>query len=220
MRKSLLAIIFSSFVILLLVGSVSALSLRGILSGVTGRAAVSSVECRAGQIIGDLDGDGEITYQDTRLINEILKGRIPVPEDICCADLNKDGNLNLKDRTMISRIARGYEKSPGICGYEEKPECEDSDGGKDYYVKGTLRMSSWVEGKKGVDMCINVSGSAAVWELYCDSSLRKGYIRESFICPSGICKDGACVNETIIVDNNITTCPLFPSPNPDWCRLV
>jgi len=79
------------------------------------------------------------------------------------------------------------------------PTCTDSDGGKNYYVKGTVE-GSW-EGyeniEKETDACcidcenrISVEKAENLIEVFCND---KGYIDlEIYECPNG-CEDGACI---------------------------
>jgi len=76
------------------------------------------------------------------------------------------------------------------CGVVPSPPptfCTDTDGGKNYYVKGTVtnRWGSFT------DSCDNSFPEYNLREYYCDSN--NGKIRSTlYYCPNG-CKDGACV---------------------------
>ena len=85
--------------------------------------------------------------------------------------------------------------------------CTDSDGGKDYYVKGTA--SGYYNGvyTNNSDTCLTgpsvgsstTSQSQYIGELYCSSN---NLMAEVYTCPGGyICNDGACVPT-----NQTTTC--------------
>ncbi|HUW71723.1 MAG TPA: peptidoglycan-binding protein [Candidatus Humimicrobiaceae bacterium] len=63
--------------------------------------------------------------------------------------------------------------------------CTDSDGGKDYYVKGTVTYGSTVN----TDTC---SASGYLFEQYC---LNGNPVQGTYWCPND-CKDGACVSAT------------------------
>lgn len=77
--------------------------------------ACVSTECKLGQKIGDVDGDGYITNIDADLVAKIAAGLMPSLTNICCADINKDGIVNIVDSLKIARIAGGLESSPGSC---------------------------------------------------------------------------------------------------------
>ena len=65
--------------------------------------------------------------------------------------------------------------------------CTDSDGGKNYYVKGSLYQSE--EAYQYKDYCVN---GKVLREFWCMDSGQAG--SEYYTCPYG-CKDGACIKE-------------------------
>ncbi|MFH0862488.1 MAG: hypothetical protein V1875_05590 [Candidatus Altiarchaeota archaeon] len=65
---------------------------------------------------------------------------------------------------------------------ENTTNCTDSDGGKNYYVKGTVK---W-----GVSSYDDVCQEANLVEFFCQNNQPQ---KESYSCPLG-CQDGACVN--------------------------
>jgi hypothetical protein len=77
--------------------------------------------------------------------------------------------------------------------------CTDTDGGKDYYVKGTLTFSTTAAGTGGIgtqdDVCIDGSVMAeygsVLAEYYCDCD-RESVELVNYTCPNG-CADGACI---------------------------
>lgn len=83
-------------------------------------------------------------------------------------------------------------------GKLDKPsvECKDSDGGKDYYVKGTTTFY----GKSYEDFCKNgTEGMDNTIQLYEGKYLNEGFCVDentfssiNYECPNG-CKDGACI---------------------------
>jgi len=95
----------------------------------------------------------------------------------------------------------------GICGLNENicncpqdctspaPTCTDSDGGKNYYVKGTVTYN----GQTYIDGCTcncpwpgecRPEDCKAVVEYYCENGVMK---QETQVCPTGYsCQDGAC----------------------------
>jgi len=87
----------------------------------------------------------------------------------------------------------------GTCLKEPEIKCTDSDGGKNYYVKGTTTYGS----VNKTDSC--VSGACEVGK----PCYPKGYLQEyfcseigikseSFECPNDCSNDGACVKEKVL----------------------
>lgn len=75
---------------------------------------------------------------------------------------------------------------PGTC-VKETSKCTDSDGGVDYYVKGTATDKN---GKSYTDLC----GQGGVYEYHCDPS-NLGYVTTKWLKCSQGCEDGACIKE-------------------------
>lgn len=83
---------------------------------------------------------------------------------------------------------------------KETKNCEDSDGGKDYYTQGKILTSGLIgsgEGSDGEDYCLDDDSKLSnqgtyLVEWYCC----EGYCadNENYKCPNG-CKDGACIDE-------------------------
>jgi hypothetical protein len=65
------------------------------------------------------------------------------------------------------------------------PFCNDSDGGKDYFTKGTMRSKY----SSDVDFCIN---SIRLSEYFCNGDFGSGV---GYNCPAG-CSNGACIATT------------------------
>ena len=81
-----------------------------------------------------------------------------------------------------------------VVGKPTSPTCIDSDTGKDYFVKGTIK--SWNGTVESYDCCATsptdsncVVSSNYLAERYCTPS---GFMTEIYTCPSG-CTDGACI---------------------------
>jgi len=87
------------------------------------------------------------------------------------------------DVTFLEEVLRE------IAEEEFEVECiEDSDGGKDYFVKGTVSYTSNLVPHTIVDLCVDDSRLA---EAFCgDNNLL--YI-EIYSCPNG-CEDGVCIS--------------------------
>ena len=77
-------------------------------------------------------------------------------------------------------------------------ECTDSDGGQDYYVKGTTTDAATTK----MDSCWN-DGSNKLSERYCSG---EAFSVITYECPNG-CVDGACVQETKDDRKAFESCP-------------
>jgi hypothetical protein len=76
----------------------------------------------------------------------------------------------------------------GVCIKGPPPTCIDTDGGRDYYNKGTLTAGDYTAD----DFC---SLTTQVWELFCtDDGYKAG---EKYTCPDG-CLNGACLKPSEI----------------------
>jgi len=80
-------------------------------------------------------------------------------------------------------------------GNETNVSCSDSDGGKDYYLRGTASgMSVWDGEVNITDYCgwsSNDSSNKYVVEFYCNTE--EMVASEQYFCPGGNCQNGACV---------------------------
>lgn len=83
-----------------------------------------------------------------------------------------------------------------------KPECNDSDGGDNYFVKGVVSLKQDGANQSGNDYCVD---NKTLVERKCqkDSSNRYLISMINFVCPNG-CVDGACVK--VGGDTNVSTC--------------
>ncbi|MDP1695291.1 MAG: hypothetical protein Q8L29_00055 [archaeon] len=82
------------------------------------------------------------------------------------------------------------------------PSCTDSDGGKDYYIKGTTAGLLWATSSTVTkeDYCITEGEKAGrLAEYYCQDNL---VVSDSYACPFGsLCEDGACTGYEILGEN-------------------
>ena len=166
-----------------------------------------TITCSSESIIGDANGDGDITLADASLVNDVYFGRKPKPSNICCLDANGDGDITPRD---VQYIKSYYMKDGGETGNVGKKcvevgTCTDSDGGKNYYDKGTVSRCNSADAaykcETATDECAYCTGvcleppcevtCGAVKEYYCEGSEIKS---ETYVCPTGYtCKDGACI---------------------------
>ncbi len=245
----------------------------------------SGVKCSAKSIIGDPNGDGEITAGDSLLIANIVLGIEPKPSNICCVDVDNDKDIDNTDSLKAFKYGLGFTEVESVgnagkkCseiatvkqgklkvtsspskadiyvggnntglktpatnwkadagtyeltvkkeGYQDftkkikisankttsvhaklkkaAVKCTDSDGGKDYYVKGYATIDGG--NTKYEDSCAwEASGGDALVETYtlsetyCDS--KGSIITESYKCPDG-CENGACIKEPTVCGNGI-----------------
>ncbi len=144
--------------------------------------AVSGYNCNPGQVIGDINGDGAVTKEDADITADVALGKVPLPSDLCCIDVNSDSIINVQDVVIISNIAAGTAESPGTCG---GTTCTDSDGGKNYEVKGAVTDQYGTY----TDTCLD---PIKLVEYYCSSTGTAA--KEVYECPGG-CQNGGCIKE-------------------------
>src|SRR3989344_5367187 len=148
--------------------------------------------------------------------------RAPCPQPPCtkgtcqqdcgqkCATYIRDGLKKEVCATCGNSVCESYETCTSSscngdvctadCGFLfcskdcEKQGCTDSDGGKDYFVKGFMKSGANDAGQW--DACYN---DRQIVEYYCDVN---GGAKSIYDCPSG-CKDGACIKETSITKQDV-----------------
>jgi len=163
------------------------------------------IECPADRLVGDIGGDDLITTDDSTLGSLILVGYLNPPSDLCCIDTSNDTRFALSDVQRIEQyiagnidcFPRGYTCSApencndtidNNCNGEvnegcASTACTDTDGGKNYYVKGEVYYS--VQDFSATDWC----REDYILEYYCEGDRYKEFV---YKCPNG-CKDGACI---------------------------
>ncbi|MBW2996229.1 hypothetical protein KY332_02905 [Candidatus Woesearchaeota archaeon] len=92
-----------------------------------------------------------------------------------------------------------------------KPECTDTDGGMDYYTKGTC-VDSNAYPTGATDHCQVDEGVMHLYEMYCHSEY-ECHSAEGYECPNG-CADGACIPTNV---EDCTTVP-FQDADRDGCH--
>lgn len=110
----------------------------------------------------------------------------------------------ISPQRSIANCPTGYSCSDGACVQSTSTTCADTDGGKNYYVKGTLTgKANWQGGPDAVtvsDCCVTdgttggvcLSSSNTLNEAYCSN----GFLAwDTYKCTNG-CKDGACIATT------------------------
>jgi len=70
--------------------------------------------CSSMSIIGDVNGDGNITSADASLINDVYFGRKSKPSNICCLDANSDNDITPRDVQYITNYYLGKEPSGNV----------------------------------------------------------------------------------------------------------
>lgn len=64
-----------------------------------------------GRMLGDVDGDGQITAEDAKLINKAAVGSVELtPIQIQCADIDGDSSITTSDSYYINKVLNGSSK--------------------------------------------------------------------------------------------------------------
>src|SRR4030042_3558703 len=151
---------------------------------------------------------------------------VPSNSNVCCAGLTEVSAMSsvgekwepmLGNRGYCTNCGNGVCKGPeNACNCPKDcggvVECTDSDGGKNYYLKGTVKTGS----QAGTESCTYCTGACpvtttareaepcvvtcgAVVEYYCNNN---GVIaEETFNCPNG-CNEGACIGVEKVCTSN------------------
>jgi len=145
--------------------------------------------------------DEEVIYEDVCLEDNADGDNLQ--ESFCVIDEDKKEKVSFEFYNCLKGC------KDGVCRESEKVSCSDSDGGKDYSIKGN--MVDDIHGNYPSDYCIDsasvedaemyggseVSESQILFEHYCDEINQdpngpSNFKWEYYECPNG-CKDGACV---------------------------
>jgi len=108
--------------------------------------------------------------------------------------MNKNYDIDIKCTDSNGQEAYDSTSFEIKLGPIEEPTCTDSDGGRDYYMKGIVSYGNWTR----TDRCGLYDNNPSndpndLNEFYCRSD-GEG-VEEVYKCPNG-CKDGACLNQT------------------------
>ncbi len=82
--------------------------------------------------------------------------------------------------------------------YSSQKTCTDSDGGLDYFTKGTVTICTFTDTSGGCGAIVDRCDGNVLTENYCDGTDGKSV---KYTCPYG-CEDGACVKESKCTDSD------------------
>ena len=109
----------------------------------------------------------------------------PLNINISNTNVNSNINANINRNINVPRNNLNIPTNAVPLG-----SCQDSDGGLDYYRKGTVNTKTINSTGNYFDSCINRETQVQEW--YCSGGIAQKAI---FTCP-GKCEDGACVEKT------------------------
>jgi len=153
----------------------------------------------------DVNKDSSVDVLDVMKITNIAMGKEQSPgvckeECVCFAVYDPVCGVDGKNysNSCYAKCENIQVACTGTCPCPSTT-CTDSDGGKNYYVKGTVKVCT--SGETGT--CTVASDSCDIYnknvkELYCDGN---AMVSVAYACPSG-CKDGACLYQ---LSNTTTT---------------
>ena len=150
---------------------------------------VSAIACSE----ADYDKDGDVDAMDILKFNQCNPSSEQYNPnatwDCSFFDFNNDGVVNDADGDLMSEWS-----------FQSCPTCTDSDGGKDYYERGYIDLTSGENKMSYIEICTWSSGDLtngeegdSVAESWCEDGEK---ITETYKCPNR-CKEGACVEEVI-----------------------
>ena len=125
------------------------------------------------------DSDGGVNYT----VKGIASTGITLGSDFC-VDPNTLKEAYCYNQTEIKGINYNCTCIDGACS-DQKPECTDSDGGKNYYVKGKTSSPTYYWNMD--DYC---NDKTNLTEGFCTSENKPS--AEGYACPNG-CSNGACI---------------------------
>jgi len=154
---------------------------------------------------------GDFSYDTTR--NGKINGHAGGTES-CYGDIVNENycDENGASKTEKYKCPKGCKD--GACigpppAEEPKFECTDSDGGLDYFVKGTVKADKGLSPEEA-DVCMPVSVANPQGHVLTEKSCKNSMIfSEYYYCPNG-CEDGACVKDEEVVECEGEDCPVEP----------
>ncbi len=125
-------------------------------------------------------------YQDCYIV-QIIEDAYTVGKDV----LIIAGWDVVQSKNACNHFLENKAPTPKTCVGEEEPKCTDTDGGKNYYVKGYATTDSGHT--KHQDSCTYDQNAEThtLHETYCENNEIK---TEAYKCPD-TCEDGACIKE-------------------------
>ena len=186
-------------------------------SGWNWMSVVCSKGCVNGACIDDLaeapeciDEDGDDIYikGKARIVTGVAQLDRCISSDYVsealCKDVLKVGEWGFTSETRF--CSNGC--VDGACIKETNPNCADTDGGLNYFIKGIVSH----ETGSMADVCI--SEGSAIQEVFCKDSPEFGSSLGIALrtCANG-CVDGACVSETPICNDNLCSDKEYYCPN-------
>ncbi len=151
----------------------------------------------------DYNSDGNLDLNDMRIIEEVYYDNSKASSHAGKTfDLNNDNKVDLSDFEIWST-------NPACAaGTTLTFTCTDSDGGKEYLVKGTTHEGGDSD-YTATDTCLD---GTRLSENYCATQASTGYPNrlhtETYTCPNG-CNDGAC--KTDVSGGTSATAATIPS---------
>lgn len=162
-------------------------------------------------IRGDVNNDGVITISDVSFLVTYLYKNGTAPNPLAVGDVNADGSVNQLDVDYLTNYLFKGGPAPVPMGENSTSQCTDSDGGLDYYVKGSIMDGLLTK----EDTCTVGSEIADIMEYYCSESGE--ILSYPYKCPNG-CENGICVKEAPI--NNLKRGDLNGDGNVDIADLT
>lgn len=156
----------------------------------------------------DSDGGEEIHVYGT-LSGTDIHGNVIDQTDQCSGNKLFEKICTEESYTYVEHTCE-HGCEDGVCLEEIEEGCEDSDGGKEYYSKGTTTKGSSSTG----DICNSADGVIPLNGVYPTTAVREGFCEDNTVqteyydCPHG-CEMGACLEEPEIEEEYID------SLNPD-----
>jgi len=116
------------------------------------------VECSSGQLVGDADKDGKITFRDADLIRRMIAGLIDFPENLCCLDVSNDNRVSIVDVVKILRIEAGLEESTRTCPASCNGILSGYCSGSRHCINGTFYDNCFICSCPEGSSCVKING--------------------------------------------------------------